>query len=225
MSCRIVRPATHEKAQVAPWATARSQSAKGEAGIPGRAPAPNRSEADLLKPLHARIVELEAALEVDVKAAREAAYEEGVQAGREQAVREVEQTVERMGKVLSELAGMRMRLRREAEADLVQLSLSIARRILRRELSVDPEAIGALVKSALEKIQSRELTRVRIHPEQATALRQCMAKLHAGTVEIQADAALRPGDLIFETRRGDLDASVETQLAEIERGFADRIGR
>jgi flagellar assembly protein FliH len=40
--------------------------------------------------------------------------------------------------------------------------------------------------------------------------------------EIVADTALQIGDVIIETRRGDLDASLETQLREIERGFADR---
>ena len=36
---------------------------------------------------------------------------------------------------------------------------------------------------------------------------------------------LEPGDIIIETRRGDLDGCIETQLAEIERGFADRLKR
>jgi flagellar assembly protein FliH len=188
-------------------------------------PAKSPHEADHLKPLHARIVELEAALEVDVKAAREAAYREGLQVGREQGAREVEPIMERMAKVLADLAGSRIRMRREAEADLVQLSLSIARRVLRRELSVDPDAISALVKSALEKIQAREVTRVRIHPDQEHALRRCLERVKAGPLEIQVDSSLRAGDLLFETRRGDLDASMETQLAEIERGFADRMGR
>ena len=35
---------------------------------------------------------------------------------------------------------------------------------------------------------------------------------------------MRPSDLVFETSWGELDASVETQLLEIERGFSDRLG-
>jgi flagellar biosynthesis/type III secretory pathway protein FliH len=51
-----------------------------------------------------------------------------------------------------------------------------------------------------------------------------MAQLLPGTpIEIASDASLKPGDVIFETAHGQLDASVSTQLREIERGLADRV--
>ena len=56
------------------------------------------------------------------------------------------------------------RLRAEAEADLVQLSLAIARRVLRRELAIDPEALHGLILGALEKLSGQEISRVRVHP-------------------------------------------------------------
>ena len=49
--------------------------------------------------------------------------------------------LERLARAIDELAGLRPRLRQEAEADLVQLALAIARRVLRREIAVDPEAL------------------------------------------------------------------------------------
>jgi flagellar biosynthesis/type III secretory pathway protein FliH len=47
--------------------------------------------------------------------------------------------------------------------------------------------------------------------------------LTGGQVEVLPDAAREPGSVIFETSRGNLDASVDTQLQEIERGLADRL--
>jgi len=44
-------------------------------------------------------------------------------------------------------------------------------------------------------------------------------------LEVTADSSLQRASAIFETARGDLDASVETQLAEIERGFTDLVKR
>ena len=44
-------------------------------------------------------------------------------------------------------------------------------------------------------------------------------------LEVVADAGCDPGTAIFETPRGNLDASVETQLQEIERGLADCLER
>jgi flagellar assembly protein FliH len=43
------------------------------------------------------------------------------------------------------------------------------------------------------------------------------------SVQIVADRGRQPGDIVFETERGSLDASVETQLQEIGRGLADRL--
>ena len=55
---------------------------------------------------------------------------------------------------------------RRAEADTVRLAIEIARRVLHRELSVDPSALEALIKAALEKLQAQEIYRVRVHPDQ-----------------------------------------------------------
>ena len=44
-------------------------------------------------------------------------------------------------------------------------------------------------------------------------------------LEIAPDGSLTPGSVIFETSRGDLDASVDTQLAEIDRGLTDALKR
>jgi flagellar biosynthesis/type III secretory pathway protein FliH len=37
------------------------------------------------------------------------------------------------------------------------------------------------------------------------------------------DPSRQPGDVVFETERGNLDVSVDSQLREIERGLADRL--
>jgi flagellar assembly protein FliH len=44
-------------------------------------------------------------------------------------------------------------------------------------------------------------------------------------VEVIADPGLERGAVILDSARGMLDASVETQLSEIERGFADLVRR
>jgi flagellar biosynthesis/type III secretory pathway protein FliH len=45
--------------------------------------------------------------------------------------------------------------------------------------------------------------------------------LSGGVVEVLSDPSREVGSVIFETARGDLDASVDSQLREIERGLAD----
>ncbi len=154
--------------------------------------------------------------------ARQAGYREGEAAGR----RQVEAEIARLAEAVQSLTSVRSKILREAEADLVRLSITIARRILHRELAVDPEAIEGLVMAALDRLQGQFGLRVFTHPDFAPALRACLDRRGAaGKIEVIPDAAQPRGSVIFETARGALDASVETQLQEIERGLADRLGR
>ncbi len=44
-------------------------------------------------------------------------------------------------------------------------------------------------------------------------------------IQILPDASLERGSAIFETARGNVDASISAQLGEIERGFVDLVRR
>jgi flagellar assembly protein FliH len=151
---------------------------------------------------------------------------EGDAAGRNRAAAELQPVVERFAATIGELTQLRARLRQQAESDTIRLALAIARRVLRRELSVDPEALRGLLLAALDKLQGQEVARVRVHPSHAAVLRDCLQKKYAGAqIEMVTDSGQVPGTAVFETSRGNLDASVETQLEEIERGLTDRLQR
>src|SRR3982750_3470569 len=72
--------------------------------------------------------------------ARAAGMREGEAAGRSAAHAALQPALKRLVDSIEELATLRSRLRREAEADTVQLAIAVARRVIRRELAVDPEA-------------------------------------------------------------------------------------
>ncbi len=156
------------------------------------------------------------------------AYQAGVQEGQAAAQREhdavVRPLLERLTETFASFAELRTRMRRESEAELIELSVAIARRVLHRELTLDPEAVRGLVKAAFERIGSRELSRVRVHPAHSALMQSLVDKACPDRrVELVADPAMGPGDVVFETERGDLDASVDAQLEEIRRGLADRL--
>jgi flagellar assembly protein FliH len=170
-----------------------------------------------------RRAELEHEIERVAREARQAGYREGESAGRACAAAELQPVLDRLARSIEEIASLRPRLLRESEAELVELSLGIARRILRREVSLDPNALRALVTGALDQIGAEDACRVRVHPELEAAVRQSLERKCARAVQVSADASLEPGGILLETSRGKLDASLETQLAEIGRGLADRL--
>jgi flagellar assembly protein FliH len=171
-----------------------------------------------------RIAELQQQSEQRVREAHAAGTHEGEAAGRQRASAEIQPVIDRMARSIEEIGGLRARLRAEAEADLVQLSLAIARRVLRRELAIDPEALHGLILGALEKLRGQEISRVRVHPAHVSLLTESLRQNSSSVkVEVVADPSRTVGTIIFETQRGNLDASVDSQLQEIERGLADRL--
>jgi flagellar assembly protein FliH len=182
----------------------------------GRAPADTQS----------RLAQLERDLERRLHEARQAGFQEGAASAKAAAAAEIKALAERVAKTVAELADLRPRLRRQAEADLLKLALAIARRVIHRELAVDPSAMQGLIQAALEKLQSQEIYRVRLHPSQEPVVRALVGQsFQARKIEFHADPKLDRGAAIFETVRGNLDASVETQLREIEQGLTDRLER
>jgi len=189
------------------------RGARGGAGGMAEITAANPGHPDLNRQIEQRIQEAHAA-----------GVREGEAAGRTRAAAELQPVMERLSHTIQEIAGLRARLRREAEGDLLRLATAIARRVLRREIAMDPDAMHGLILGALEKLQSQEISRVRVHPTHAAMVSACLRQMAAGSpVEVVPDPSRQPGSVIFETQRGNLDASVESQLREIERGLADRL--
>src|SRR5215831_661380 len=200
----------------------------------GTAPADARELEELRTALSASLEELRAAREriaalersraETEAAAHRKGVAEGTRAAQQTAQTEQQVLLERISRAVADIAGMRARIRHDAEADLVKLSLAIARRITHRELRVDAEALLSVVRSALSKVPAGELTKVRLHPDAVATVKFQLENLRVpSAVEIEADASLQPGDLLLETVGGFLDASIDTQLREIERGFCDRL--
>jgi len=176
--------------------------------------------------LERAMAEREARWRAEMEAARKQAFEQGLEEGRRQAGAQLEAVLGRLARSIEEIAGLKARLRIEAEREVVELAVAVARRVLRRELHVDPEALLGLVKAAMEKASQREMTEVRVHPSHAALVRAHLARIGAPeAIEVVADASLEPGAVILETARGTIDASLETQLEEINRGLTDALHR
>jgi flagellar assembly protein FliH len=174
--------------------------------------------------LQAALAQLQHRYDADVAAAHRRGFNEGEAHAKAGPVAEIEAAIQRMAQSVRDLAQLRPRLRRDAEADVVRLSLAIARRILRREMSLDPAAMQALAQVALQKLGRQEISRVFVHPHQAPSIKAALES--AGVrAEVIPEITRESGALVFETNQGLLDASVNAQLEEIERGLTDRVNQ
>jgi len=174
--------------------------------------------------LRAKLAALTANLENQGKAEYTNGYQAGQAAVRKEAEEQMRAALGKLAATVAEVAAARAETIRRAEADTVHLAVEIARRVLHRELSLDPGVLGALTHAALEKLQGQEIYRVRVHPDLGAAMQRSLEQ--AGrhrSVEVVPDPLQPKGGAVFEIGRGSLDASVDTQLREIERGLTDQL--
>lgn len=213
MSCKIVRPGDTpvDEVQAIQW-RGHGQAGRIMPQTPRSGNAEMQTDGEQVKQLCAQ------------------AYQQGVAAGEaasaKRAQAKLDPSLASFSSMLTELTATRQKLRAEAETAAVALAIEVARRVLHREVAADPEAILGLVKAAFQRCDARATQRLHISAADADIIRQNQVRLNLPPgVEIASDNNLPRGSAIFETSRGDLDASVDTQLAEIERGLADVVKR
>ena len=225
MSAKLIRTGGGRPAETVQWPTTenvlsapRQRSIKTE-----QVPSDNDDE------LHAQLDSLRSEIE-EVKADASRRVAEALAAGRREGDASARQSLEKIveaeaGKLrqmLRDVMNAAPKLRRQAEEDLVRLAVAVARRILHREITVDADALIGLVRSAFDRLDAREIQTVRTDPGSVDLVKQVAEGLSTPReLKIVGDGALKPGSLLIETTRGELDASVETQLQEIQRGFID----
>ncbi len=161
-----------------------------------------------------------------IEQARQQGFQDGVRhaesAVQQQFQTQLNEVGARLSASLADVAALRPRLRHQAEAQVVELAILVARKILHRTLTMDPDALNGLIKAALGRIDARELLEIRVAPAHHAPVKAALDRLGLPSqVQLIADPSLEPGAVLIESDRGRLDASVSTQLAEIERGFAD----
>jgi flagellar assembly protein FliH len=175
--------------------------------------------------LRGHVDDLEQALQAREQLGYERGLAEGRTQGRQEAAAQQQPVLDRMARAMADLALLRPNMRRQSEAGLIRLCVAIAHRILQHELRLDPEAIGDIVRAALNRNDTGTPLNIRVHPAQVEALRAQLSKLGVPeTVNVEAVASMEEGGLVVETAAGAIDASLHTQIAEVERALTARFG-
>ena len=186
------------------------------------APAPAAPQVDL----EAKIAELQAKHRRELDEAVQRTRTECESRAQMLLQNEVEPWLKRMAQSIEDIATVKQRYLAESEDQLVRLAVAVARRILYREIQVDTEALFGLIHAATQRAELRELNRILLNPKDHQALLPHLERLQLPPrVEIVSDPALERGALLLESTSGVLDASIQAQLDEVERGFIDLLGR
>ncbi|HVN80272.1 MAG TPA: FliH/SctL family protein [Terriglobia bacterium] len=157
------------------------------------------------------------------KEAYERGFNEGQKAGKEVGEKMVEASLKQYALTLEELGNLRTQVLSASEREVVRLALEIARKVVKREVTIDEDIILALVKVAMKRLGEESVMTVRLNPRDV----QSILRLRNGAggsvlseaIQLVEDPLISRGGCLIETESGIIDGRVEEQFREIEKGF------
>ena len=158
--------------------------------------------------------------------------EEGKEEGRKQgeaaARAEFEQRVGSLNGVLQHILGelkyRKQTIQAQAEAEMLALSLEIARKIVKREVEVDTNFVMPVLMEAVALTNRKSDLVIRVNPEDHQAIEEEIPTLEAvfndiDRVSIKDDESIQRGGVKVVSREGEVDLTLEEQFVALEKAL------
>jgi len=163
---------------------------------------------------------------LDPGAVEEAARERGLSRAIAAAEGSYRAKLERLESLTAALEAERKQFFDRVEPELVRLAVSIAEKVIGRELELRPETVVDLVRSAMKRLRDRERLRVSVNPTDLERMKEARDDLISAVdgvrkLEVVEDRRVDPGGCVIESPNGTLDARIRTQMDEIGRALGE----
>ncbi|CAG0878812.1 unnamed protein product [Cyprideis torosa] len=139
------------------------------------------------------------------------AYQKGLQDGLQQSSVSRDGQAEQLNEIIQALVRPVQRVNDTVEAELVELSLAVAKLILRREISEDPKHIAGLIHEAVKQLPAATLNvRIHLNPDDAVIVQSALAQSEQSSRwSIEPDPTMKPGDCQIRTDTSFIDAGID----------------
>jgi flagellar assembly protein FliH len=124
--------------------------------------------------------------------------------------------------VAQKLEKFQHRLSAEAEENLLELSLQMARKVLMQEIQAGRYEIDPILAEAMAKLPPRQDAVVRLNPSDlahSQLAQQTPNREEGGTLTFVGDPAIQRAECVLETGDGQVESKTSTHLDEIERAL------
>ena len=132
-------------------------------------------------------------------------------------LQQLQARIERLDSIIGTLARPLQEMDAVVEDQLVQLALTVAKHLVRRELRMDPSQVIAVIREtvALLPASARDV-RVHLHPEDAAVVREKLAAPAGERVwTILEDPVMGRGGCRVTTDTAQIDARLETRIGTV----------
>lgn len=161
----------------------------------------------------------------NIEAMEREAYERGFAAGEKAGFEFGKQKAEVLfngiASLLEALSAFKETLHKPCEDEMVELCVAISRKVLQRELELKRDGIVECVRMALKSVVAGGEITIKVNPKDQDILLQHkgeLAKYGDGVkgVKVEADESVSRGGCLVDTNFGEIDASIDSIMTEIE---------
>lgn len=147
------------------------------------------------------------------QAGHDSGYAEGLGAAQEQTA----DSVAALRTVVETAQAERRALIEAAEPEIVRLAMTVAARVVHREIETDPRVVVDVARAAIARLADKETMVVRVNPADLETMRASREELFAGDsrqIRFVGDLRVDRGGVVIDTEAGSVDAKIEHQLRE-----------
>ncbi|MFQ5736014.1 MAG: FliH/SctL family protein [Thermodesulfobacteriota bacterium] len=153
-------------------------------------------------------------------------FKSGEKAGFELGRQKAEILFSGLGKIMDELSGFKASLYAPCVEEMVELSLAIARKVLHCELETNKDSVLSCVQGALKSVVAGGEITIKVNPRDLDIIRQHAPQLakHGDGVQdvaMEGDDSIARGGCVIDTRFGEIDATIDSVMEELEAHLRD----
>ncbi len=155
------------------------------------------------------------------KEAYEIGFNAGERAGFELGKQKAEVAFNGLGKILEELTAFRENLYKSCEKEMVELAIAISRKVIQREVQIKKDGVLDCVRAAMKAVMASGEIVIRVNTKDLDIISQYKDELvrygnGVKGVVVCGDEAIARGGCIVETNYGEVDATLDSVMSEIE---------
>lgn len=156
-----------------------------------------------------------------IKSTRDKAYEDGFLEGKASGKREYEELISQINHLTKLAKKDHDKTVRRSEETIVQLAIAVAEKILNKKLNDNPGSFSSIVQSVLLQLKDSDSVDIYVHPIHYEYILNKKDEYHQllrqdTNLQVFVNQNLEENDCIVEHTYGKVDASVETQLQQLE---------
>ena len=157
---------------------------------------------------------------IDMEALKEEAYAKGKSDGFLEAEKKLHSAAQVFGTGLEQINCLRESLLAKSKEDLVRLIMAVAEKVIKSEIEEKEDLIVGTVSRALESAVQADEYYIKVNPEDLDIVCEKEPLFLARMKGLQhihfiPDGSVSRGGCLAESKAGDVDATIETQLNEI----------